>query len=497
MALGSRAAKPLSAYLSRHALGLLTLGGGVATLLALTPLPLGMLILAGGIAIAIALFEPLAALALALLFGPARALLAAAWPGAPIFPGQVLFGLFALAWLLHGLFRRRLRLRMPAFTVPALLYVGVGALSLWGAADPLSGLFELIKWLQLVAVALLVFDCCRRRPVGWVLTAALASGVLQATIGLWEFALRGSGPETFAIGPGLFRAYGTFEQPNPFGGYMGMIWPLAAGSFLGILSVSRREVEKASRTVLGLIVLAAAALALGGLVVSYSRGAWFAAIAAAGMMAVFGPHKRVWGIVVALVGFGAVFGMARGGALPVDIAERFASVAEFTRAQDARGATIDPANFSLIERTALWEAAIRMASARPWLGVGLGNFQAAYPDFRLLNWEHALGHAHNVYLNVVAETGMLGLGAYLLLWGSVFLVTLRAIRGNSSWRRWVALGLLGVWTHLAVHNLVDYLFVNNVHLFLGALFGVLAVIDARTGTENEFSLKLHVLQASE
>ncbi len=483
MALGSRAAKPLSAYLSRHALGLLTLGGGVATLLALTPLPLVMLILAGGIAIAIALFEPLAVLALALLFGPARALLAAAWPGAPFFPGQVLFGLFALAWLLHGLFRRTLRLRMPAFTVPALLYVGVGALSLWGAADPLSGLFELIKWLQLVAVALLVFDCCRRRHVGWVLTAALASGALQAAVGLWEFGLRSSGPEAFELVPGLFRAYGTFEQPNPFGGFMGLCWPLGIGLSVGLLSAARKP-AKARRTSLGVLALAAAVLAMGGLVVSYSRGAWIGSLVAAGVMGVFWPRRQGWGIVVAMLGLAAVFVVARVGALPEDIVERFDSVAEFTRVQDVRGAAIDAENYSLIERVAHWQAASRMASARPWLGVGLGNFQAAYPDYRLHNWEHALGHAHNVYLNAAAETGLLGLGAYLLLWGSVFAVTLRALGGSTGWRRGVALGLLGVWTHMTVHNLVDYLFVNNVHLYLGALLGVLAVIAAPTGKTN-------------
>ncbi|MDP6793405.1 MAG: O-antigen ligase family protein [Anaerolineales bacterium] len=468
----------------------------MAVLLAIAPLRWGMLIVVGGIVIVMALLEPLAALSLALLLGPARALLGAVWPGTPLHPGQVLFGLFVLVWCVRALYLRKMRLVLPAFALPLLVYVGVCTLSLWGAADLVSGIGELIKWLQMLVIALLVFDCCQRRHVGWVFAAALASGVLQAAIGLWEFGLRGSGPGAFEVAPGIYRAYGTFEQPNPFGGFMGMTWPLAAGLFMGLFSAARRDRTEMSRTVLTMLVFVAAALTLGGMVVSYSRGAWAGALAAILVMGLVWPRRRGLGIAMFMVGMLAVFGVARIGALPVGVSERLAAVAEFGRVQDVSGATIDPANFSLIERMAHWQAASRMAAARPWLGVGLGNFQVAYPDYRLLNWEQALGHAHNVYLNVVAESGLLGLVSYLLLWGSVFVITLRAIGCNVGWRRGAALGMLGVWTHLAVHNMVDYLFVNNVHLYLGALLGVLSVIAKRTGTEISFSSNLNSSQAT-
>lgn len=477
-----RATQHLSAYLSRYSLWLLALGAALVVIMALMPLRWAIVILVAGLAFAAALVQPLTALALALLIGPTRALLATMFPGSPLYPGQTFFGIFVLAWLLRGLFRRRLRITLTGFSVPLLSYLLIGALSLWGAADPLSGLGEWLKWLQMLVLAVLVFDSCRRRHVGWVLTAALASGVLQSIIGLWQFGLRGSGPETFEIAQGLYRAYGTFEQPNPFGGFLGMVWPLAFGIFLGLLSETRLYQDRPYRTVIAVLALGVAVVALVGLVLSYSRGAWVGALAAAGVMGVFWPRERWRGITMALILLVAGLGLARVGALPVDVVKRFASVMAFTRVQDVRGLTVDSDNFSLIERMAHWQAASRMADAHPWLGVGLGNFQAAYPDYRLLNWDNALGHAHNVYLNTIAETGFLGLGAYLLLWGSVFLVTLRAARVRDAWWWGVALGLLGVWTHLAVHNLVDYLFVNNLPLYLGSLLGVLAVICARTNT---------------
>lgn len=96
-----------------------------------------------------------------------------------------------------------------------------------------------------------------------------------------------------------------------------------------------------------------------------------------------------------------------------------------------RDAHITPVTFSVIERLTHWQAAVRMAETQPWLGVGFGNYAAAYPDFRLLLWENALGHAHNYYLNVAAEIGAIGLLAYLGMWLTIVVVTVRLARARS------------------------------------------------------------------
>ena len=41
------------------------------------------------------------------------------------------------------------------------------------------------------------------------------AGLVQAFIGIWQFGLRDTGPEHFMILGRFYRAYGTFEQPNP------------------------------------------------------------------------------------------------------------------------------------------------------------------------------------------------------------------------------------------------------------------------------------------
>ena len=93
------------------------------------------------------------------------------------------------------------------------------------------------------------------------------------------------------------------------------------------------------------------------------------------------------------------------------------------------GVEVNDANFAIIERLAHWQAAVEMIRAHPWLGIGFGNYAAAYPAYALIRWPNPLGHAHNIYLNMAAETGLIGLLLYLLLWIVIGLQTGRA------WRR--------------------------------------------------------------
>jgi O-antigen ligase len=88
-----------------------------------------------------------------------------------------------------------------------------------------------------------------------------------------------------------------------------------------------------------------------------------------------------------------------------------------------------------------------------------------------------LGHAHNYYLNTLAETGVLGLLAYGLLWTAVSFQTIRQLRRLDWPWRGIALGLLGAWTAVTVHHLVDKLYVNNIYIHLGVMFGLLQLLE--------------------
>ena len=430
----------------------------------------------GVVLVPAALRWPLLPLALALLAGPFKALLAVTYPALPD-PAQLLLGLALLAWLLRGLAQRHLLLPTHSVALLLILFLLFTGATLLAAQDLASGAAEWAKWLQVLLVMALV-AAEPRRSTPWLLAALLLSGAVQAVIGGWQFALRGVGPGHFEIAPGLFRAYGSFEQPNPFGGYMGLVWPVAAALAGGLWHTRRISPHKLLSAACAIVAL----LSAGALLASYSRGAWLGATAAAAVLLLGALRPASARPALLLVLLAAALLIAGRGLWPQWIVARVSSITQDIAGADVRGVVPTTANFAVVERLAHWQAGAEMAAAHPWLGVGLGNYAAAYPRYRLLRWPLALGHAHNFYLNLAAETGLPGLLIFVALLLAAALQAWRTLRAARGWQRALALGLLAAGAHLATHSLVDNLFVNNVHLYAGSLLGILAAAQPRTSS---------------
>ena len=481
----------------------------------LTPLQ-GALIVGLLIVLVATLIEPLVGLAVALLLGLLRAYLHAEVPQVPAQIGQAFLALVLAVWLARGLVRRELRIPRAPLLLPLGLFVAAALISLWDAVGLSAfGLPELVKWLQIVLLFLFVSDHLSARLLPWLIAALIAIGVLQALVGIWQFGLRGEGPDHFAILTDQFyRAYGTFEQPNPYAGYLGLIASLTVGilavalqaslstwyrrlrnrsphlpvsqspSFPSTQSASLPVAQAPGLPIHKLVLLGAAAVVLlTALGMSWSRGAWVGFAAAVVAMSVGLPRKAVWGVLLVTVLIVGGLGLYAAGLLPTSITARLTGFAEFVRFEDVRGVGISDANYSIIERFAHWQAALEMFRHNIWTGVGFGAYEPAYRQFALINWPYALGHAHNYYLTVAAETGIVGLLAYGALWITIFWQTWRAIRHTRGLSRGTAIGLMGAWAHLSVHHLLDNLYVNNVHLQIGVMLGILAFLLRRPTEE--------------
>jgi O-antigen ligase len=397
--------------------------------------------------------------------------------------------LLLLAWGLHlarGVARRNLVLSVPPLVLPFVIFILAAALSIAVASSLTDSLSELTKWIEMLAaywlVALMVDETRAERLLGVMFLA----GASQALLGAYQYYFR-AGPEGFLLfGGANLRAFGTFEQPNPYAGYLGLILPLAFGTALGLARwwwTARADLRARRfaypRGLLFGLASAASAVMLAALFFSYSRGAWIGVGAALVVTAVLTlvRSKRAarLGLALLLVGL-VVVGLGQINVVPDVIAQRFATVGDYFGFEDVRGVRANDDNFALVERRAHWQAALSMFEAAPWLGVGFGNYAAAYPQFSLPKWDDALGHAHNYYLNVLAETGVIGFVAFLFLWGAVFWHSGRAVLSARGWIVGVMAGIFGMLVALSIHNFFDNLFVHAMYIQVGLTLGLVPVL---------------------
>jgi O-antigen ligase len=465
----------------RDALWGALLATGAGLLITFTSVEILLLLAVGMLVIGI-LYSPIAALGALFSLAPLRALIATEAPALfPLDVGQVMFGLLLIAWLID-MQMRRVSLRRLLFPSPVLLcllpFLLVSGLSLFTAWSAHHWLTEWIKWVQIALLIIIIRDLGERYGVRWLVFSLMLAAAIHALIGIYQF-YGGSGALHLLVEGRYFRAFGTFGQPNPFGGFMGIIAPLAVAAAFSQLIMAIRQRTAGQWALCALYALFAGLIAF-ALYLSWSRGAWLGLAAACAVMFVLIPRR--WGVSVLLVaGTGVIIGGAlMSGRVPASITSRLSSITlEITSAGDVRGTDITPENYANVERLAHWQAALDMAHYALPLGVGFGNYEIAYPRFALLNWEMALGHAHNYYLNVFAETGMIGFICYAVMMIGFVVVLLRLRQHPGDGERLIATGILGSLVYLAVHSLTDNLYVNNLYLHIGALLGLTALLHDR------------------
>jgi putative inorganic carbon (HCO3(-)) transporter len=455
-------------------------GSVLAVSIALLPLTWASLLVLGSITLVVTLVRPQFGVLLLVPAVPFGSLRQVQLGVMNVGLTEALLALVLAAWLMRMIVRREVRVTLPPLGLPMLLFLGAILLSVLVAGSVQYSAKEIIKWLEVLALYLLVVNEMGGQWPRPLIFTFLMTGAVAAVQGIYQFLFQ-VGPEGFILFDRFMRAYGTFEQPNPYGGYLGLILPLAVGLVVaGVLRVGGPSPSKGRAVRLWWILLAAGSgvLMLAALVMTWSRGAWlgFAAAVAVMVLAVVVRSGRgaVLGTVFALLTAYILLagGLAR---VPPSISQRFSDFVPYLGVTDVEGMEITDANFAVLERVAHWQAAWRMWTNHPWLGVGIGNYEPAYSQVALPQWPDPLGHAHNYYLNIAAETGVVGLLAYLLLWGAALVVAWRATRQATGWYWGVALGVLGVLVHLSTHNFFDNLFVHGMYLHVAILLGIIAV----------------------
>lgn len=209
----------------------------------------------------------------------------------------------------------------------------------------------------------------------WFLGAWGFGGVVAAIAAIATF---GPGADARAGLPGLgYNALGT----------------LLAVSLMILLGLS--SAGPRTQRVLGLLGVP---LVAAGLVLTFSRGAWLAAGLGLGALAWAGGFRRLLAGALVVV-------LIAGVSIPV-LAPRW-------RWHAARLADLAPRE-GPSSRTAVWRLVPAIVAAHPLVGTGLGTFPFAYARLSGRDpSDHPMPFAHNILLNVAAETGLAGLAAFL------------------------------------------------------------------------------------
>jgi len=125
-------------------------------------------------------------------------------------------------------------------------------------------------------------------------------------------------------------------------------------------------------------------------------------------------------------------------------------------------------DFTAVSRLAIWGGAFATFAHSPVIGAGFGNLRMLMGGLLDLP-EGWVGDAHNLYLELLAETGIVGLLAFALFMAVALRTALRGYRAaQSELSRMICFAVFIAMVGVLVHGTVDYLFHTTPQL--AALF---------------------------
>jgi putative inorganic carbon (HCO3(-)) transporter len=239
---------------------------------------------------------------------------------------------------------------------------------------------------------------------------------------------------------------------NALAGYLNLVIPFAIGYMILMKDRSSKW--------LGSICLCIATAAL------YLTGSRGGLVAYSGIL--------LSAVVFVLLRFRPGLAILARGALMIALAAAIANLLTVTIPEQQTITRLEEVDdFTTLSRLALWGTAAQMFIEHPVLGVGYGNYRALYSDF-MSDVEADQMDAHSLYLQLLAETGIVGFALFLL---PVILVLLRIVPLLGSFDPFYALVSLGVGGALVgvlIHGFVDFFF--HVQPQFGGLFWLILAL---------------------
>jgi len=363
---------------------------------------------------------------------------------------EVFFTVSLIGWLSFKASTRESVAPSRQVLILAILLLATSSVSAFYSGYPglsARGIFKLIRYMLLM---LMVADLFHRPER---IKRLIKISVISCSVVLIDAIIQQFLGWDVIRGWKIFHAAQQIRLTGPFKTY-GLLaaFLLALLPVIGSLFLSVKRSHFWTRCTFGTLF----AVGLYVLYMTHSRGAW---LAASGACIVYASITRKKWLIILLTGafLAAFLFLPKSALIHLDIEGK---------------------EQSLVERYHLWNRAIQVIQSRPFFGCGINTYVKNYPRFdKVENWRVEGYYAHNGYLQLAAETGLISLLFFLLLLWRAIRSGHGAFRVSEKGQHLLIAGLLAGFCGLlfqaavdtTLHNLQS---ANLIWIFLGLLFAV-------------------------
>lgn len=363
---------------------------------------------------------------------------------------RVLTPLIFFLWFLRGLAKRKVWVENGAASWLLLIFLSINAFSLIWARESALGVRKLIYILSLTPLYYVAADIFREKEGKiYVVRSIVISGFLAAVIALAQFGLQfvigldkavslwgnfakfflGSSFSELVLansswlvnvsGKTVMRSFGFFPDPHVFSFFVSLCFFVTIGY---LLREKNRKWKYAA--------LAGSALMFLAILFSFTRGAYLGLIGTGILFLVifFRRSGNLPRLLLASAVLAIIVVILSSGSF----ASRLVSVFNLEEGSNS-------------ERLLNWKQAVELIHENPWGGVGLGNYAHAIDP---LAQERSSIYAHNIFLDISAETGIIN--------GLIFFMLLAVcFARNLMSKNTLNLGIAAAIFYFSVHGIFD------------------------------------------